>query len=337
MADTIESDLVALSKQLEEVDLHEAEQKGKYPAAKPPDNHVASAYFRDEIIARIGFLEDLKITHSIANAVHTDGQALANMTRSDSQAHRDQSLAAQMSRDEDELEAPPPYTESNALVPDEEDHAAWILDDSEDSDTPQPSTSGDRPGASATYIERQEVVLQKLARKQLECCACRDEFRSVEVVHLNCDHPYCKGCLKRLLLRATDDHTLLPPRCCGRKISSAMIRSILSVEERRLFEEAEIEFATEDKTYCSNAKCEKFIPPSQIRADTAVCNHCGSTTCTMCKRSSHRGDCPADPALQATLALATDQGWQRCYACRAMVELNIGCNHMRYVVALIIL
>lgn len=46
------------------------------------------------------------------------------------------------------------------------------------------------------------------------------------------------------------------------------------------------------------------------------------------KNEYHRNDCPSDPALQATLSLATNQGWQRCYKCKAMVELDLGCYHM---------
>lgn len=48
----------------------------------------------------------------------------------------------------------------------------------------------------------------------------------------------------------------------------------------------------------------------------------------LCKNTFHRDDCAADPSLLATLVLATSQGWQRCFACKALVELIVGCYHM---------
>jgi hypothetical protein len=51
----------------------------------------------------------------------------------------------------------------------------------------------------------------------------------------------------------------------------------------------------------------------------------------MCKSAYYEGgECPADLALQAALLLAQAEGWQRCYSCQAMVELDHSCNHITY-------
>lgn len=50
-----------------------------------------------------------------------------------------------------------------------------------------------------------------------------------------------------------------------------------------------------------------------------------------CKGASHHGDCPNDESLHQVLQLAGQQLWQRCQNCRAMIELNVGCNHITYV------
>ncbi|RFU35298.1 hypothetical protein B7463_g1043, partial [Scytalidium lignicola] len=39
-------------------------------------------------------------------------------------------------------------------------------------------------------------------------------------------------------------------------------------------------------------------------------------------------DCPKDEETNKLLETAKEAGWQRCYNCRAMVELKEGCNHM---------
>jgi hypothetical protein len=39
-------------------------------------------------------------------------------------------------------------------------------------------------------------------------------------------------------------------------------------------------------------------------------------------------ECPQDFGLEATLEEAERQGWRRCYQCRALVELTVGCRHI---------
>lgn len=45
-------------------------------------------------------------------------------------------------------------------------------------------------------------------------------------------------------------------------------------------------------------------------------------------RQEHTGDCLNDPATQQLLAVAQENGWQRCYSYWRMGELEIGCNHI---------
>ncbi|KAF2197062.1 ariadne RING finger [Delitschia confertaspora ATCC 74209] len=184
-------------------------------------------------------------------------------------------------------------------------------------------------GPSVPYAERQAKALGILASSEaLECCSCRDHFGLNSVVRLDCMDLYCIDCLKGLFMQSIKDFSLFPPRCCGKHIPLALITKQLAVEELDDFHLAEAEFESRDKTYCSNAECGRFIPPTRIRADRGECDRCGADTCTLCKNAFHTNDCPADPALQATLDLAAHQGWRRCFACRALVEISTGCNHM---------
>lgn len=68
-----------------------------------------------------------------------------------------------------------------------------------------------------------------------------------------------------------------------------------------------------------------------IENDVATCSICYTETCTICKSQAHIGaECPNHTALQAVIDLGNENNWQRCYSCRRMVELEIGCNHMTY-------
>jgi hypothetical protein len=75
---------------------------------------VAYASYLDEIETHLAFLKDVKLAHSIANAVDTDGPVLQQISQGESQAQEDRRYAMRISSDDPELEAPPPYTQSSA-------------------------------------------------------------------------------------------------------------------------------------------------------------------------------------------------------------------------------
>ncbi|KAL5341994.1 hypothetical protein BJX70DRAFT_11714 [Aspergillus crustosus] len=180
-----------------------------------------------------------------------------------------------------------------------------------------------------TYTQWHEEGLRR-SKTQVQCCVCYDRFPLHDVICLNCTHIYCAECLKNLFLRAMNDQSLFPPRCCREPISLLLVQANMSEQELLKFESAKIEFNTTDRTYCGNLECGKFIPPSGIVADKADCAFCSSATCAIYKNYYHEDDCASDPALQATLSLASREGWQRCFSCRALVQLGIGCYHIMY-------
>ena len=159
-------------------------------------------------------------------------------------------------------------------------------------------------------------------------------YRVSRCVHLlrACTNIMQTRVLPRLYSRSlpgslTDD-TLFPPRCCKQPITfggGVRIRS---------FESKLIEFDTPDRTYCSNQLCSAFIRVENILEEKATCPECSTITCTVCKSESHLGDCPADAGLQQVLAAAEEHRWQRCFNCRRVIELEVGCNHITYVLSL---
>ena len=68
--------------------------------------------------------------------------------------------------------------------------------------------------------------------------------------------------------------------------------------------------------------------PEDIVELSGKCSACPTLTCTRCKEVVHEGGCD-EPNDTDTIRFAESQGWKRCYHCRAYVELNTGCNHIR--------
>ena len=120
-----------------------------------------------------------------------------------------------------------------------------------------------------------------------------------------------------------------PPRCCRQTIElNQEVGEMLSQEAKDRYPEKMEEFSSLERVYCSNADCGIFIKSESIVAGLAECNACQTKTCASCREAEHEGDCPQDTALQAALEVARENQWQRCYRCKTMVELSLGCNHI---------
>lgn len=166
-----------------------------------------------------------------------------------------------------------------------------------------------------------------------ECESCNERKGLDEVFGTSCGHHYCHDCLNTLFRLSTVDETLFPPRCCRQEIPLLSAEVYLSANLVLEFLKKSLEYRTMDRTYCSQPTCSQFIP-ANIKGEAAVCATCSTVTCTICKGGSHIGDCPQDIGIQLTLATAQEQGWQRCLNCQSMVELDVGCNHITWVVSL---
>ncbi|RKF55411.1 putative E3 ubiquitin-protein ligase ARI9 [Golovinomyces cichoracearum] len=195
------------------------------------------------------------------------------------------------------------------------------------------SKQGTTGNPSGNINNQSESSIQAVTEKSVEtvigeCIACNEEFSSQELARVSCSHEYCRGCLSDLIQISLRDDGFYPPNCCKQPILLANFQMFLSPELVRLFDEKRIELESQDRTYCSNQACSVFIQTGGIESDRAVCAQCGTLTCVTCKATFHDGDCPADIALHNVLELAKRQGWQRCFNCRRVIELEMGCNHM---------
>lgn len=161
-----------------------------------------------------------------------------------------------------------------------------------------------------------------------KCTACGLGKPLFDTYQAPCEHFYCQECIQNLFELSAIDETLFPPRCCRMEIPLQSAKIYLSSVVVQTFEEKSIEFQTLDRTYCAQPTCSSFIAPTNITGEHATCPKCGTHTCTICKDNAHGGDCPQDSATQQVLETAGEHGWQRCYNCRSLVELDYGCYHI---------
>lgn len=165
------------------------------------------------------------------------------------------------------------------------------------------------------------------AQPKPSCDSCLEQRQIL--LTKSCNHSYCHTCIRDLFLGAMRDEELYPPRCCAEPFPAETASQVLSNKELVNFNQKATEYTAKNRVYCAEPGCSSFIPQSAIQSDIGSCPRCQKETHLPCGALVHPGvDCPLDSTLQNVLSMANTQGWQRCYSCRAMVELYHGCNHM---------
>ena len=164
--------------------------------------------------------------------------------------------------------------------------------------------------------------------RSLDCTACGEGKPETLILSLPCDHRFCTQCMLQLFELAMKEEAFFPPRCCKQPIPLSIIGKILTDDQSNTFEEKTIEHDTNDKTYCHATDCGRFIVPSKIKFDKATCATCSRLTCAVCKSEAHDGECPKDPAYITFKEAAATAGFQACFHCKRVLELEFGCNHM---------
>ncbi|KAL8769027.1 MAG: hypothetical protein Q9194_005556 [Teloschistes cf. exilis] len=331
--DHVDEATLAVIEQILSEDIEELvnRDKGKNREGEKSDAYLAVEVYRSELRQFRTILADRNMSRSLARAVIADSALMTDAVAREDSFANDRLLAERLSRGEDV-----PFNTGEAGSGDPRLDDLFIarltglyVSDKDAYCLPrevngQPETAPE----SSRFAERS--VTSVIVRHQ--CVSCGDQRRLFEIFQAPCDHYYCQECLSHLFELATTDETIFPPRCCRHIIPLMSARLYLDSELFRRFQEKAVEYQTSNRTYCSRPTCSAFIPPNNINGDRATCTTCSTNTCTVCKGNSHDGDCPFDTATQQLLEAAEEEGWQRCRNCRRIVELNVGCNHMTYVV-----
>lgn len=335
--------------QLEDIATIFATSKGKRRASEAlNDQEYALQLCRQDLETNMVTLTDRAMGQSIARAVQEDRHILAREAEIEATVARDHRLACELEGRTAPLAAAPApapapsslatrsSSDAAAAAAAEDEYLAKLLalyvSESEGAKLLMAS-AGDSSGGGEAGPGRESssrgAKRQRTAAVDRRCEACRDEKKFFDVATLpHCRHDYCRDCLDQLFRLAMTDETLFPPRCCRQPIPVRDVRIFLTADTAREFERKRPELETPNRTYCRVQTCLAWIPPRHIHNDVGTCPACFMTTCTICKGEAHFGDCPNDEATQLLLQTADTSGWQRCYKCRRVVELNYGCNHI---------
>ncbi len=140
----------------------------------------------------------------------------------------------------------------------------------------------------------------------VECTSCFDDTPQTEARKLPCNHSYCRPCLTTLITTALQNESNFPPKCCLTKVPLQTILSVLDVKQTTTYKDkaAEYSIPAQERWYCPNAKCLKWIRPSKlprIPAWNERCPHCATKMCTICRGLAHKSssDCPQDFGMAA--------------------------------------
>ena len=310
-----------LSLQIADIDAILRGSKGKNPEGRPLDAEIAMAAYREELSKNQTIIEDRRMGRSISEAVGRDGAIISTTREEEQVAIRDHELACRLGGIErPKLLMPKDLRETDV----DDDFVNYLATLNVSAMEPYDEHESTGEGSSSTASFR--TVSESGSTKQ--CVACLEYTPKHDTMVVPCTHTYCRHCVSTLFAAAITDESLFPPRCCRHAITVDSVQAFLDADLVTDFKAKAVELRTPNRTYCSRPTCSAFITPDRIFGELGVCLDCGQTTCTTCKTASHEGDCPNDTALQSLLDTATANGWQRCYDCRRLVELVVGCNHM---------
>lgn len=329
-----DDDTVAVMMELHRNDIAEIRRlaKGKQKESEPNDTELAVQLFLMELNHFETSREDARIAQSIGTAVIEDAPILNNLISQEVQAQNDHEMALQLQDGGSEgLSArPEQQTDIDKLKESNSDMDLKLLAakfaDLHGLRRPPWDITADIPIAESSRwaVSRKPENLQASGH----CVACGDDKAWFDLDAAPCAHEYCSDCLSELFHSAMTDESLYPPRCCGQPILFQRVQPFIAPEVSEAFSEKQVELDARDRTYCFKAHCSTFIPPDRIEDEVGECPSCSGMTCVVCKESAHQGDCPKDFPLQVLLDTANEQGWQRCYSCRRLVDLVQGCNHI---------
>lgn len=130
------------------------------------------------------------------------------------------------------------------------------------------------------------------------------------------------------------DPAHMPPRCCtSEHIPLKHVDKLFDQNFKKTWNRKFQEYNTRNRIYCPARGCGEWIKPNHITTDhgrkVGKCKRCNTRVCGTCNNRMHISrECPKDPATLQFVEVAKEKGWQKCYRCKAMVELKEGCNHM---------
>ena len=166
------------------------------------------------------------------------------------------------------------------------------------------------------------------------CDACFQ--KNMEGFVFACGHASCRSCLRTLFLTALGDSSLLPLQCCELPLDMNVVDDLLKPQDAETLRNRLNEMSAKDKMFCPS--CGAFSNLDLVDKSLSAempCHGCGVLLCVICKTRSHsRITCEVNQRIgddddKEVLNLAKSKGWKQCPNCNILIELSIGCNHMK--------
>lgn len=187
------------------------------------------------------------------------------------------------------------------------------------------------------------------------CYCCQHIIPTKTYLTAPCSHHYDPTCLQHLLTHSL--HSLTLPTCCGTLIPTRSFLHLLPYNSamRKAWLERELEMMAlpgeRERVYCPGDECGAFVGGVERDENSGArvinCPRCERKICTRCQREAH---IPSPPRSRDTspgsssscqpsanvdtaedrefLRSSRQQGWQRCFSCRRIVEVTEGCYHV---------
>ncbi|KAK6543413.1 hypothetical protein TWF694_000160 [Orbilia ellipsospora] len=129
------------------------------------------------------------------------------------------------------------------------------------------------------------------------CAMCMEDVSARRMITIDCNHKYCNACLRSIVMAALNDEIAFPPKCCTSRIPVRAIRAVCNLSEQAALNHKIREYSQppEDRIYCPNESCNRFIPPESLndfRTKCLVCQFCQTKVCPTCTERAHFGDIP---------------------------------------------
>ncbi len=110
------------------------------------------------------------------------------------------------------------------------------------------------PVSSVRKLDRKRTNETSLAKPTKEVSTTKNKCYSCfenadKSFSLPCNHVFCKDCVRGLFVAALDDLSLLPVKCCGKRVDQRLRRAVLTLKECDRFEAALEELEAPNQMY----------------------------------------------------------------------------------------
>jgi len=188
-------------------------------------------------------------------------------------------------------------------------------------------------------------VLQIESGEKESVGTCNICFEDTHLIFLSCKHNYCPDCWNGYLKnKITSEKTSLI-KCMGEKcggllpvgvINSLLNDPIVFNEYKQLAASNFVQF-NESTKFCPGQNCESTILKTITSGLFGVKCDCGETFCMQCQHSEDHDPIDCERLEQwlskcdednENLKWMKSHSTKRCPKCKAIIEKNMGCNHM---------